>query len=157
MNGIIDKALQQIVSRDLEMEHLTSVHGGSINKAYLADTNRGKFLVKLHKGDDAGENHEAEIHGLKLLQTHLPLGSTPDIIGHFNEKRVSILVLKWIERSPFEKKFWEDLASKLARPSVGLALLCTKQRYPVPPNNHLLFSYVSPALQPQRTTRREHW
>ena len=84
------------------------IFGGSINTAFLINTNRGKFFLKLNN-NKIKNLFDKEERGLKLISSTNTI-NVPKVI-YFDDE---VLVLEFIESNQINKKFWSNFGYSLA-------------------------------------------
>jgi len=111
----IPPAIQEQCSEILGAECLTSSHigGGDINEARLLETTRGKFFLKMNKGEIAGRMFATEAKGLQLLAKNGSL-RIPKVIGLGQSGGYAFLLLEYLETGYRPAEFWEEFGSALA-------------------------------------------
>lgn len=91
-----------------------SVTGGDINQAFMLDTSKGKFLVKLNAAMFGLDMFEKEARGLMhLADTGALKVPRPLFDGKFHQQ--IFLIIEFIERGTPEPDFWEDFGEGMAR------------------------------------------
>ncbi len=71
------------------------VHGGSINKAFMLKTKKGKFFLKKNNLKKYPEMFQLEEKGLQLLRNNSSV-IIPEVIDTFDVEENSYLLLEWI-------------------------------------------------------------
>lgn len=110
----IEKAISRADGRDLKIRSMNPVGGGSINRAFKAETSLGNFFVKLNDADAYPGMFEAEAHGLDKLRKANSM-DIPAVIASGETDGHSFLVLEWIESGRRAKNFFEDFGKRLAK------------------------------------------
>ncbi|GGB86047.1 aminoglycoside phosphotransferase [Flavobacterium suaedae] len=98
---------------DFKVNNLSTVHGGSINSAYLIDTTKGNYFLKVNDTHKYPQLFEKEANGLKTLQETSTF-YIPKVIGYGNNEESQYLLLEWIEEGKPEKNTWQNFGEKLA-------------------------------------------
>lgn len=111
MKQFFRHALQQagISSQLLDVRR---VSGGSINEAYVAQTEQGSYFIKYHRS--APERFfTLEAKGLQLIKSTNTI-DVPEVINYSDEKGKAFLVLEWVSGSKHtqtDKRLGERLAA----------------------------------------------
>ena len=114
----IQKRLQEFFqkeeSKNLIINNITSVSGGSINQAAKLESNVGDFFIKWNKAEKYPKMFEKEARGLSLLEESNTIRIPKTILAD-ELLEWSFLLLEWI--NPAEKKngFWEDFGIKMSK------------------------------------------
>ena len=92
---------------------LTPVSGGDIARAYLLETDRGRFFAKWYHGPEGREMARAEAGGLEALAESGAL-RTPAVLGWANVDPGACLVMEFISSRPAGPSDFERLGRGLA-------------------------------------------
>tara|TARA_B100001758_G_C18269640_1_gene535643 strand:- start:15 stop:866 length:852 start_codon:yes stop_codon:yes gene_type:complete len=106
-NNIIIK-LSNSLNDKLVLYSYRQIFGGSINTAFLINTNKGKFFLKLNK-NKVKKIFDYEVRGLKLISSTNTI-NVPKVI-YFDDE---VLVLEFIESNKINKKIWSNFGYRLA-------------------------------------------
>lgn len=112
--------LPTVLSQKLEaclntpIVNTTPISGGSINEAYLLQTQKGDFFLKYNQGNFAKALFEAEVSGLRTLAVKGGV-ETPKILSGDEAGAYSFLLMEYIEPGLRNTNFWENFGSSLAQ------------------------------------------
>ncbi len=106
-NKIILK-LSDCLNCNLVLYNYRQIFGGSINTAFLINTNKGKFFLKLNEKKII-KLFDYEVKGLKLISSTNTI-NVPKVI-YFDDE---VLVLEFIESNKINKKIWSNFGYRLA-------------------------------------------
>ena len=106
-NNIIVK-LSNSLNDKLVLYDYRQIFGGSINIAFLINTNKGKFFIKLNENKII-KLFDKEVKGLKLISSTNTI-NVPKVI-YFDDE---VLVLEFIESNKINKKIWSNFGYRLA-------------------------------------------
>ena len=106
-NNIILK-LSNSLNCKLVLYNYRQIFGGSINTAFLINTSKGNFFLKLNK-NKVKKIFDYEVRGLKLISLTNTI-NVPQVI-YFDDE---ILVLEFIESYTINKKLWSNFGYSLA-------------------------------------------
>lgn len=116
MSGLFNSLPEHFRKHDIPVEEITSkrpVSGGSINSAYLIDTDQGRYFVKVNSASRYPDMFEVEAKGLKLLSANTSL-RVPRAWFYGEEGDEAFLVLEHIDTGSDSFDFNEQLAKGLA-------------------------------------------
>ncbi len=89
------------------------VHGGDINQAFMLETSKGKFLIKINAALFGLDMFEKEARGLiTLADTGCIKVPRPLFDGKFHQQ--IYLVMEYIDKGNPAENFWNDFGEKLA-------------------------------------------
>ena len=112
------KSIQEILTakfkKEVEIDDISPVSGGSINETLTISTNIGKYFIKKNSVNLYPEMFEKEAKGLKILTGKSPL-QVPDIIATGQSDNKAFLILKHIESGRKGSDFWNRFARGLAQ------------------------------------------
>ena len=106
-NNIILK-ISDCLNCKLVLYNYKQIFGGSINTAFLINTNKGKFFLKLNEKKII-KLFDNEVKGLKLISSTNTI-NVPKVI-YFDDE---VLVLEFIESNKINKKIWSNFGYRLA-------------------------------------------
>ena len=106
-NNIIIK-LSNSLNDKLVLYNYKQIFGGSINIAFLINTNKGKFFLKLNN-NKIKYLFDNEVKGLKLIFSTNTI-NVPKVI-YFDDE---VLVLEFIESNKINKNIWSNFGYSLA-------------------------------------------
>ena len=106
-NNIIIK-LSNSLNDKLVLYNYRQIFGGSINTAFLINTNKGKFFLKLNENKII-KLFDKEVRGLKLISSTNTI-NVPKVI-YFDDE---VLALEFIESNKINKKIWSNFGYRLA-------------------------------------------
>ncbi|MEW6467821.1 MAG: fructosamine kinase family protein [Bacteroidota bacterium] len=90
------------------------VGGGSINKAYKLETNRGNYFLKINSASKYPLMFGAEVKGLELLRSAGEL-FVPAAVSTGEEGDDAFIIMDFIEQGKRAKDFFFDFGKRLAR------------------------------------------
>lgn len=89
------------------------VHGGDINQAFMLETDKGKFLIKINSALFGLDMFEKEARGLiTLADTGCIKVPRPLFDGKFHQQ--IFLVMEYIDKGSPAEHFWTDFGERLA-------------------------------------------
>ena len=99
--NVLNRFLYHLAQEECSISCLKETGGGSISRALIAETNQGKYFVKLNNASSLAM-FEAEADGLLALGTcpHLRI---PRLIGHESDELHAYLILEYIDMRPLPK------------------------------------------------------
>lgn len=101
-------------SSSTTISHSSIVPGGDINQAFMVDTDKGKFLVKLNAAMFGLDMFEKEARGLiYLADTGSLKVPRPLFDGKFHQQ--IFLVIEFVDHGSPAANFWEDFGEGMAR------------------------------------------
>ncbi len=103
--------IEEIISDSIQS--VLSVHGGSINQAFLLKTKKSKFFLKKNNRIKFPEMFEVEKKGLQLLQNNSGL-TIPKVDSVLNIGDNSYLILEWIEEGNSRDDLFFDFGRNVA-------------------------------------------
>jgi len=103
--------IEEIISDSIQS--VLSVHGGSINQAFLLKTKKSKFFLKKNNRKKFPEMFEFEEKGLQLLQNNSGL-TIPKVESVLNIGDNSYLILEWIEEGNSSADLFFDFGRNVA-------------------------------------------
>ena len=106
-NNIVLK-ISDCLNCKLVLYNYKQIFGGSINTAFLINTNKGKFFLKLNVNKII-KLFDNEVKGLKLISSTNTI-NVPKVI-YFDDE---VLVLEFIESNKINKKIWSNFGYRLA-------------------------------------------
>lgn len=92
---------------------ITGITGGDINKARLLKTNQGDYFLKYNNAPHATAMFTSEQTGLRAIAASNII-RTPLIIGHGNIQDYAFLLLEYIPTEVVQVNFWEHFGKTLA-------------------------------------------
>ena len=115
----VKKAITNFLSRhfsdkDILINQVSGVSGGSINLAYRLETSRGNFFVKTNHASRYPEMFQKEAKGLALLRNARTF-TVPEVFLADAAGEESFMLMEYIEGANEHKDFWEDFGTSLAR------------------------------------------
>ncbi len=105
--------IADVIGRDVTLDSVSAIGGGSINDTYKIATNEGNFFLKKNLASLYPEMFEKEELGIKLLEQTNEI-TVPEIISTGEINNTSFLILDYIESGVIESNFWPEFGSKLA-------------------------------------------
>jgi protein-ribulosamine 3-kinase len=96
---------------NLALRKLIPQAGGSISKAFKAETSQGVFFIKSGSMSDMFDKEEA---GLNLLRLAGAL-KVPEVIGVSRTQNISCIIMEYINVQRGDRNHWEEAGSGLAR------------------------------------------
>lgn len=105
--------LSSLEGKQIEIEKIVAVHGGSINKAYCLVTPGKKYFVKVNSLSRFPAMFEQEKGALSLLQSLSKLRIPEPLFNGSFEDEAS-LVMEYIEGTKAQANFWEEFGRGLA-------------------------------------------
>jgi len=91
----------------------TPVHGGDINQAFMLETGKGKFLIKVNAAMFGPDMFEKETWGLiTLADTGCIKVPRPLFDGKYHQQ--IFLVMEYIDKGTPAGNFWDDFGKSLA-------------------------------------------
>lgn len=109
----LNEAVRAILRKELEIENLRSVGGGSINRAYALKTSAGDFFLKANNEPMANAMFEAEIDGLASLREASSF-VIPEVYGALEHKNTAYLLMDLIDSAAMQPGYWQELGNNLA-------------------------------------------
>jgi fructosamine-3-kinase len=107
----LNTILQQ---ENLKLLNHKSLQGGDINDVFLAETDKGKFVIKVNDATSFPKMFEAEAKGLRLLKTTKTF-KIPEVINFGQTENHSYILLEYItpgiKNSKFNVTFGRHLAA----------------------------------------------
>ena len=100
--------LSNSLNCNLVLKNYTQIFGGSINTAFLINTNIGKFFLKFNI-NKVKNLFDKEVRGLKLISLTNTI-KVPNVI-YFDEE---VLALDFIESNELNQKFWSSFGYSLS-------------------------------------------
>ena len=100
--------LSNSLNCNLVLKNYTHVFGGSINTAFLINTNIGKFFLKFNI-NKVKNLFDKEVRGLKLISLTNTI-KVPNVI-YFDDE---VLALDFIESNELNQKFWSSFGYSLS-------------------------------------------
>lgn len=91
----------------------SSLSGGSINNAFLLETNTGNYFMKYNLATAYPGMFEQEARGLQLLAEANEV-RVPAVIGSGEAGNYSFLVLEYLDSATKKRDFWEVFGQRLA-------------------------------------------
>ena len=91
-----------------------SIGGGSINKAYKVQTDKGVFFVKVNDAKKFPGMFEAEAKGLEILRKKNKI-YVPAVIGTGEEGNETVFVSEFVESGKRSKHFFHEFGQALAK------------------------------------------
>ena len=108
----IENELREI-GLNLQVESFFVKGGGSINDAYVMQTNKGRFFVKVNDARNYPMMFQREREGLRILR-ETGLVKVPEALVTGNFIGHSFIVMTYIEQGREKSNFWEDFGQKIA-------------------------------------------
>ncbi len=100
--------LSNSLNCNLVLKNYTQIFGGSVNTAFLINTNIGKFFLKFNI-NKVKNLFDKEVRGLKLISLTNTI-KVPSVI-YFDEE---VLALEFIQSNELNKKFWSSFGFSLS-------------------------------------------
>ena len=98
----LDNAIRQIAGSRTTIHRLTEVGGGSISRAFVAETDHGKWFIKLNQADLL-DLFEAEADGLRALSS-CPELQVPGVFGTGTLGAEAFIALECMEFRPLRNQ-----------------------------------------------------
>ncbi|HHS95000.1 MAG TPA: hypothetical protein ENJ45_00295, partial [Phaeodactylibacter sp.] len=101
----------------ISISHSHSISGGDISDAFLLQTDKGQFFLKLNDSPLAYDLFQKETMGLALLSAHI---NTPKVISYGKIEQATgtnssaFLLLEYIKSGYRNAAFWQNLGRGLA-------------------------------------------
>lgn len=109
----IQDILHRKTGSDCSVKSFVPVPGGSINKAYALNTDKGVFFVKLNNAKAFPGMFEAEAKGLELLKKNSKF-QIPDVIAVDYLRDDAFILMEHIEKGPSTNDFFQTFGRTLA-------------------------------------------
>lgn len=110
----IQEILSKKYQKEIEIDDMFSVSGGSINETFTISTNTGKFFIKKNSASLFPEMFEKEAKGLQILSGKSIL-KVPEVIAVGQSENTAFLILEHIESGKKRSGFWNHFAEGLAQ------------------------------------------
>jgi len=112
MNALLQNMLRHF-DPELRFLSASAVSGGSINRAYRLDTDRGSFFLKHNSVSARPGMFDREAEGLEALR--VAGGSrTPEVLYRGTAKDQSFLLLEWVASGREGPESWKTFGTQLA-------------------------------------------
>ena len=110
----ITETLINNLSKEVEINAVQPVGGGSINQAARLETTAGKYFVKWNRANAYPEMFEFEMKGLELLRNTGTL-EIPETLAAGTSGNDAFLVMEWIAGGKRRADFYGDFGQRLAK------------------------------------------
>jgi fructosamine-3-kinase len=110
----LNKKLSLYFGKQIEINRISKMHGGSVNYSYLLKTNAKNFFIKLNDAKRFPKMFELEVLGLQQIDSTNTL-ETPGLVIEGCHDSIAYLVLELIDTGKETKNFWELFGSQLAK------------------------------------------
>ncbi len=110
----IASIVSEATGEPVQVKGMSTIGGGCINDAQLADTDKGRFFMKYNSASSYPGMFETEAKGLELLESSGCL-KVPSVVGYGEADNQSILVLEYIAAAAQKPGFWQEFGEGLAR------------------------------------------
>lgn len=107
------KALKTFLDKNIEIQRVEIVGGGSINDARRIHTNHGVFFAKMNLADEYPGMLEAEADGLTFLDKHSTF-KVPKVAGTGITEDQQWILMEHISSSSRNKGYWETFGRQMA-------------------------------------------
>jgi fructosamine-3-kinase len=109
----LEQQLADFFQEQTAIYNYTPVHGGDINQAFMLETGKGKFLVKVNAAMFGPDMFEKEARGLvTLADTGCIKVPRPLFDGKYHQQ--IFLVMEYIDKGTPAGNFWDDFGKSLA-------------------------------------------
>lgn len=109
----VKELLSENFQKKINVTDYSTLGGGSINRAYKVNTNRGVYFVKTNSKQRFPLMFEKEAMGLEILANANCIG-IPKVICYGDIEEDSFLILEYINSASQSGNFWDDFAKNLA-------------------------------------------
>ncbi len=106
-------AITSKIECGLNLIDFTPISGGSINYAYILNTKKGNYFVKLNNANSYPNMFKKEAEGLALLKECNCI-DVPFVICTGEVENTAYLVLNYIEQGKLDNNYWETFGIQLA-------------------------------------------
>lgn len=109
----IEAIIQNAIDKDLKVNSVGVVTGGSINKTHWVETSNEKFFIKLNDKLKFPEMLQKEANGLVVLKNTNTV-NVPEVLACGEYEDLQYLILPFIEKGYRSNGYWEKFANQLA-------------------------------------------
>ena len=99
--------------QNFEVEHISSLSGGSINRVFLIDSSKGKKVIKLNDAGKFPGMFPAEKEGLEALKSSNTF-DVPEVFACGEISDTGYLLMEYKKGAPQKGHFWQKFAEDLA-------------------------------------------
>ncbi len=114
LTGKFESSLSVKFNQVVKILNTRPLSGGSINEAFLLETNAGKFFFKCNYASRYPGMFEKEAMGLQLLHETKEI-DVPKVIDHGTTGNHAYIILEYIDSISKRNDFWEAFGVALAR------------------------------------------
>ncbi len=111
--GLLEKELSQAIKREIRLLKLEQVFGGDINQSFRADTDAGKFFIKLNLHPPGNDFFGKEAQGLGSLAANTSL-NIPKVLHCGRIESIQYMILSFLEKGQPTHNFWQVFGAGLA-------------------------------------------
>ncbi|MBE9491284.1 MAG: fructosamine kinase family protein [Bacteroidetes bacterium] len=112
--GKFESSLSVKFNQVVKILNIRSLSGGSINEAFLLETNAGKYFFKCNYASRYPGMFEKEAMGLQLLHEAKEI-DVPKVIDYGTTGNHAYIILEYIDSISKRNDFWEAFGVALAR------------------------------------------
>ncbi len=110
----LEQRFTSFFNSDTQIQHHKTVHGGDISQAFMLDTTKGRFLIKVNAAIFGLDMFEKEARGLiHLADTGALKVPRPLFDGKFHQQ--IFLIMEYVDHGNPAEDFWENFGEGMAR------------------------------------------
>ena len=113
MQNEIQHACLAILGKEVSIQSIKTIGGGSISNSLGLRTNHGSFFLKMNNSKHAPVMFESELDGLEVLAKSSNF-MIPKVFGSIELSGTSYLLMELIESGSRHNEFWDKLGKSLA-------------------------------------------
>ncbi len=110
----LEAKIVNISSTPQNISDVKVLNGGSVNRSYLVNTDKGSYFVKLNVDKTYPNLFQLETQGIETLTEKACL-ALPEILAHGKIEENAYLLMEYIQPSMKGQSFWTDFGAGLAK------------------------------------------